>query len=70
VATRAVELAGAPMPPHILELITRGRTADGSKAVEVLELGSMRPTQEVCTELFEWAKVTPLRPALPIAEAQ
>ena len=70
VATRAVELAGAPMPPHILELITRGRTADGSKAVEVLELGAMRPTQEVCTELFEWAKVTPLRPALPIAEAQ
>jgi nucleoside-diphosphate-sugar epimerase len=70
VATRTVELAGAPVPPHILELITKGRTADGSRAMEVLELGSMRPTQEVCTELFEWAKVTPLRPALPIAEAQ
>ena len=58
------ELAGAPVPPHILELMTKGRTADGSKAVEVLELGAMRPTQEVCTELFEWAKVTPsARPA-------
>ncbi len=70
VATRAAELAGAPVTPHILELMTKGRTADGSKALEVLELGAMRPTQEVCTELFEWAKVTPLRPALPIAEAQ
>ena len=61
---------GAPVTPHILELMTKGRTADGSKALEILELGAMRPTQEVCTELFEWAKVTPLRPALPIAEAQ
>ena len=36
----------------------------------MLGLGAMRPTQEVCTELYEWAKVTPLRPALPMAEAQ
>ena len=50
--------------------MTKGRTADGSKAVEVLGLGAMRPTQEVCTELFEWAKVTPLRPTLPLAAAQ
>jgi hypothetical protein len=48
--------------------MTKGRTADGSKAVEQLDLGSMRPTQEVCTEMFEWAMVTPLRPNLPIAQ--
>lgn len=71
IATRAAELAGAPAPPHIIELMTKGRTADGSKAVDVLELTNIRPTQEVCTELFEWAKVTPLRPSLPLAaEAQ
>src|SRR5262249_51087563 len=69
VATRVAELAGAPVPPHILEIITKGRTADGSKAVDELELGRMRPTQEVCTELFEWAMVTPLRPTTPIAQA-
>jgi UDP-glucose 4-epimerase len=67
IATRAAELAGAPVPPHIIELMTKGRTADGSKAVDVLELTNIRPTQEVCTELFEWAKVTPLRPTLPMA---
>ncbi len=66
IAKRVVELAGAPMPPHILELMTKGRTADGSKAVEQLGLTSIRPTQEVCTELFEWAMVTPLRPSLPL----
>ena len=70
VATRVAELAGAPVPPHILEMMTKGRCADGSKAVEVLELGAMRPTQEVCTEMFEWAKVTPLRPTLPLAASQ
>ena len=70
VATRAVELAGAPMPAQVIELITKGRTADGSKAVELLALGALRPTQEVCTELFEWAKVTPLRPDIPLAEAK
>jgi len=70
VATRMAELAGAPVPPHILELITKGRCADGTKAVEELEMGAMRPTQEVCTEMFEWAKVTPLRPTLPMAASQ
>jgi len=69
VATRVAELAGAPVPPHIIEIITRGRTADGSKAVEVLGLGPVRPTQEVCTELFEWAQVTPLRPTVQVVQA-
>jgi UDP-glucose 4-epimerase len=68
-ATRVAELAGAPVPPHILEIVTKGRTADGSKAVEQLELGRMRPTQDVCTELFEWAMVTPLRPTSPVVQA-
>ena len=67
-AARIAEVAGAPAPPHILELLTKGRTGDGSKAVEVLELSSIRPTQEVCTELFEWATITPLRTGLPIAQ--
>ncbi len=59
-ATHAAELAGASMPPHIVELLNRGRSGDGSRAVDVLGLNEMRPTQEVCAELFEWATVTPL----------
>jgi UDP-glucose 4-epimerase len=67
-ASRGAELAGAPVPQHIVELLTRGRAGDGAKALDVLGLGTFRPTMEVCTELFEWATVTPLRPSLPIAE--
>jgi len=67
VATRLAELAGAPVPDHVVELLARGRTADGSKAVEVLGLGRLRSTVEVCTEIFEWATVTPLRVPAAVA---
>jgi hypothetical protein len=69
IATRGAELARAPVAPPKRAINTRGRTADGSKAVETLGLGPMRPTQEVCTELFEWAQVTPLRPTVPVQQA-
>jgi UDP-glucose 4-epimerase len=59
-ACRAVELFGAPMPHHVLELLQHGRTADGGRAIEELELGFVVPTQEVLADLYEWATVTPL----------
>ncbi len=60
VARRIAELAGSPVPPHVLELMRDGRAGDGTRAVELLELGDLRPTQAVCAELFEWATVTSL----------
>ena len=60
VARRVAELAGAPVPPHVLELMREGRAGDGSRAVEELGLDDLRPTQDVCAELFEWASVTSL----------
>jgi len=66
VATRLAEVAGAPVPQHVVELLTRGRAADGSRALDVLGLGPLRATRDVCHELFEWATVTPLRPAQPL----
>lgn len=68
VAAQAVELAGAPMPPHVVELLTRGSAADGSRAVDVLGLNALRSTHDVCIELYEWATVTPLRSDIAIAE--
>lgn len=67
VAAQAVELAGAPAPPQVIEVLTKGSAADGSRAESVLGLTDMRSTPEVCTELYEWATVTPLRPELPAA---
>jgi UDP-glucose 4-epimerase len=59
-AARSAELLGAPVPEHVLELLQHGRTADGSRAIAELELGFVRPTQEVLADLYEWATVTKL----------
>lgn len=68
IATRAVELAGAPAPQHVVDLLRHGSAADGSRADEALGLSALRTTHDVCTELYEWATVTPLRAAAPLAE--
>jgi len=60
VARRVAEVAGAPVPPHVLELVRHGRAGDGSRAVDELALTDLVSTQDVCAELFEWATVTPL----------
>jgi UDP-glucose 4-epimerase len=60
IACRTAELAGAPVPPHVLEVMRHGSVADGSRAEDALELGFVRPTQEVLSDIFEWATVTPI----------
>lgn len=59
-ARRTAEFLGAPVPEHIVELLCLGSTADGNRAVEALDLGFVRPTQDVLADLFEWATVTPI----------
>lgn len=59
-ARRAAEFLGAPVPDHVVELLRLGRTADGSRAIEELGLGFVRPTQEILADLYEWATVTPI----------
>lgn len=59
-ACRAAEIAGAPVPPHVLELLRHGRVGDGGRAVQELDLGAMVPTQDVVADLYEWATVTPI----------
>jgi UDP-glucose 4-epimerase len=59
-ATRAVEVLGAAIAPHVVELLRHGRVAAGSRAIEALGLGDLRSTQSVLRELFEWADVVPI----------
>ena len=58
-------LAGAPVPDHVLELMHRGRLADGSRAVEVLGVAPTNTTREVIDKLYSWPSVvhTPARVA-------
>jgi UDP-glucose 4-epimerase len=60
-AAQAAELAGSPAPEHVLELLRRGSAADPSRLAEVLDPATLRSTYDVCTELYEWATVTPLQ---------
>jgi UDP-glucose 4-epimerase len=55
------ELLGAPLPPHVRELLVRGRTADGSLAGKTLGMTPEHTTPDVIRDLFEWASVTYLR---------
>ena len=66
-ARRISEVAGAPVPPHVLELMRHGRAGDGARAREILPLAGVRSTIEICIELYEWGTVSPLRPAEDVA---
>ncbi|MBM3659714.1 MAG: NAD-dependent epimerase/dehydratase family protein [Actinobacteria bacterium] len=68
VATRVAELAGSPVPPHVLELIRKGCVADGGRAESELGLTDLVPTQEVVADLYAWASVTAL-PGSPTVAA-
>jgi UDP-glucose 4-epimerase len=57
------ELAGAPLPPHVQELLTRGRTADPGRAAAELRFTPERSTRRTVEELHEWASVTYLQVA-------
>jgi UDP-glucose 4-epimerase len=59
-AARVVEVAGAAVAPHVVELLRHGRTGTGSRAVDALGLDGLRPTQDVLRELFDWADVVPM----------
>ena len=64
VAARVLsELLGAPLPPHVRELIVRGRTADGSLAEKAIGVVPDISTADIIKDLFEWATVTYLRPS-------
>jgi UDP-glucose 4-epimerase len=66
-ARRISEILGAPVPPHVLELMRHGRAGDGARAREVLAFNGMRSTLEICTELYEWGTVSPIRQAEAVA---
>lgn len=60
---RVAELAGAPLPEHLVELLRRGRSADGSRFTRDTGFAVSRSTPDVIRDLYEWAPVTPLRAA-------
>jgi UDP-glucose 4-epimerase len=66
-ARRIAEVAGAPVPPLVLELMQKGRAGDGARARDVFSLSGLRSTIEICAELYEWGTVSVLRSAEDVA---
>ena len=62
-ARRFTEFLGAPIPDHVVDVLQKGLTGDGSRALDELTLGFVRPTQEVLADLYAWATVTPITEA-------
>jgi UDP-glucose 4-epimerase len=57
VARQLSSFAGAPIPEHVVELMHRGRLADGAKASEVLGFSPRLSTPEVIDHLYAWESV-------------
>jgi UDP-glucose 4-epimerase len=67
VARQISHLLGAPVPEHVMELIHRGRLADGSRLRQVLGLTSRVTTHEVIDRLFKWEAIVRLPAPAPQA---
>ena len=65
IARQISYLLGAPVPEHVMELIHRGRLADGGRLRTTLGVGPPVTTQEVIDRLFSWDAIVriPARPA-------
>jgi UDP-glucose 4-epimerase len=51
------ELSSTPLPDHVIELLIRGRLADGSLLPEVLGVVPRHSTTEVVRDVHEWGEV-------------
>lgn len=56
-AGKLSHLMGAPIPDHVVEVMHRGRLADGAKAREVLGFTPRLSTPEVIDHLYAWESV-------------
>ena len=56
-ASRLSHLFGAPIPDHVIEVMHRGRLADGARAVDVLGCGPANSTPQVIDNLYAWESV-------------
>ncbi|MCU1503623.1 MAG: hypothetical protein JWM12_2977 [Ilumatobacteraceae bacterium] len=69
VLTRQIcKILGAPIPDHVLELMHRGRLADGSRIEELLGITPLASTPEVIDRLHAWesvVRIVPDRSAVP-----
>jgi UDP-glucose 4-epimerase len=63
-ARAAAEFLGAPMPPHVMEILRQGCSGDASRLMSELGFRFEKTARDICAELFDWASVVHLRPGV------
>jgi UDP-glucose 4-epimerase len=69
VARPIAHLLGAPVPDHVVEVLTRGRRALPSDLEALLGLGPMQPVEKVIAALYSWTAITRFHPHVPLHTA-
>jgi UDP-glucose 4-epimerase len=62
IARQLSHIAGAPVPEHVIELMHRGRLADGGRAEALLGIKPRATTSEVIDRLYRWESVVRVPP--------
>ena len=65
IARRISHLFGAPIPDHVMEVIHRGRLANGARLEQELGVAPTTSAAEVIDRLYAWPSVIHLRNAEP-----
>lgn len=56
-ARLAGEVSSAPLPDHVVELLVRGRLADGDRVEDLLGMTPAHHTREVVRHVHEWGEI-------------
>lgn len=62
IARRIAHLAGAPVPDHVIEVLHRGRLADGGYCADALGWSPATTTSEIIDMLYAWPSIVRIPP--------
>ena len=66
-ARSLAKIAGAPVPEHIIELLSHGRLASNESMLHMLNFEPLHTTKQVLTRLYEWPSIIRIQPTRKVA---
>ena len=66
-AKSLARIAGAPVPEHVVELLSHGRLASNESMLHMLNFAPLHSTKQVLTRLYEWPSVIRIQPTRKVA---
>jgi nucleoside-diphosphate-sugar epimerase len=66
-ARSLAKIAGAPVPEHVVELLSHGRLASAESMMHMLNFVPMHTTKQVLSRLYEWPSIIRIQPTGKVA---